>query len=78
MNDKLNYNLHPCNFTNQYICYFNNFIFAVYCNYIVLAFNLLIERKWIISKTCTVYSFNVLMYFILITHKLNTLECYVS
>ena len=28
--DQLNYNLHPCNYTNQYICYFNNSIFAVW------------------------------------------------
>ena len=27
--DQLNYNLHSCNYTNQYICYFNNSIFAV-------------------------------------------------
>ena len=27
--DQLNCNLHPCNCTNQYICYFNNSIFAV-------------------------------------------------
>ena len=29
MNDQLNYNFHLCNCTNQYVCYFNNFIFAM-------------------------------------------------
>ena len=28
--DQLNYNLHSCNCTNQYICYFNTSIFEVY------------------------------------------------
>ena len=28
--DKLNYNLHPCNCTNKYICYSNNSILRVY------------------------------------------------